>query len=51
MSGLRVVDAYAMKSSGFSRGEGAPLPVGQFKEYPVAWCGFGRTKKLRRQTA
>lgn len=49
--GFRTVDAYSVNSSGFSRGDGAPLAAGQSIRYPEMLCGSGSIRKLRLQTA
>lgn len=51
ISGFKTVDAYSMKFWGSSRGEGAPLAVGQSMRYPATLCGSGRIRKLREHTA
>lgn len=51
MRGCKTVVEEEMNFSGSSKGQGAPLDVGQSRRYPEALCGSGRTWKLRLHTA
>lgn len=50
IKGTKMVDAYEMKFSGSSSGDGVPLDAGQERAYPVLSSESGRTRKLRLHT-